>query len=165
MNEIIEISHVKGYVGGNGVVYLNLEDVAMGLGFIYRFVINGNTYFNVELDNIKACLSDIGFEVKTDNLVEVYIPENVFYQLCDKAKARVSEIFKNDMNNEIIPGIRRTFKGILDSRNLVPDNNNVNSINRSNPISYDNLLKENLRLRRKIEKLKDIINGEDEDLD
>ena len=34
MNELITIEKVRGYVGENGTIFLNLEDVARGLGFV-----------------------------------------------------------------------------------------------------------------------------------
>ncbi len=33
MNSIIEIEKVRGYIGDDNLIYLNLEDVAKGLGF------------------------------------------------------------------------------------------------------------------------------------
>ena len=33
-NSIITIDNVKGYIGENNLIYLNLEDVARGLGFV-----------------------------------------------------------------------------------------------------------------------------------
>lgn len=32
-NSLITIKNVRGYIGGNGIAFLNLEDVARGLGF------------------------------------------------------------------------------------------------------------------------------------
>jgi len=33
MNELITIEKVRGFIGENGIIFLNLEDVARGLGF------------------------------------------------------------------------------------------------------------------------------------
>ena len=34
MNELITIEKVRGFIGENGIIFLNLEDVARGLGFV-----------------------------------------------------------------------------------------------------------------------------------
>lgn len=41
MNEIVTINNVRGYIDEKGTAWLNLEDVARGLGFIKREVKNG----------------------------------------------------------------------------------------------------------------------------
>lgn len=41
MNELVTIKNVRGYIDEKGVAYLNLEDVARGLGFT-TVAISGN---------------------------------------------------------------------------------------------------------------------------
>ena len=40
-NRLVTIKNVRGYIGENGVAFLNLEDVARGLGFT-RIANSGN---------------------------------------------------------------------------------------------------------------------------
>lgn len=77
--QIINIDGVYCYEQ-NGVVYLKLETVAKGLGFIQ--IKNDVEY--VRWDRIETYLSEMGFPHKWGK--EDYIPENIFYRLAMKAK-------------------------------------------------------------------------------
>ena len=59
----------------NGVAYLNLEDVARGLGFTREK--NGTEY--VMWDRIRGYLRELGFHTSVER--ETFIPENIFYRL------------------------------------------------------------------------------------
>lgn len=116
MTDIITIHGVKGYEK-DGIVYLNIDDVARGLGFTQEK--DGVNY--VMWWRVNQYLADFGFstEVRKDN----YIPENIFYRLAMKAKNEVAEKFQAKVADEILPAIRKhgayftpkTFEEILKS--------------------------------------------------
>ena len=102
--QIINIDGIKCYEQ-DGVVWLNLESVARGLGFTTTQTINGAEYSNVRWSTVRQYLSDIGFlqEVAKDS----FIPENVFYRLAMKAKNEAAEAFQAKIADEVIPSIRK----------------------------------------------------------
>ena len=81
---------VRGYEK-DGVAYLHIEDVARGLGFEREK--NGAMY--VMWDRVEQYLADLSFHtsVESGNPHDYYIPENIFYRLCMKAKNEVAEKF------------------------------------------------------------------------
>lgn len=85
---LVCISGVRGYEQ-SGVAYLHIEDVARGLGFEREK--NGTMY--VMWDRVEQYLADLSFHtsVENGNPHDYYIPENVFYRLCMKAKNEVAE--------------------------------------------------------------------------
>ena len=102
MNElhILNIDGIECYEKG-GTVYLKLETVARGLGFVD----NSKGVEYVRWNTVRQYLKDIGFsqEVAKDD----FIPENVFYRLAMKAKNEVAEKFQAKVADEIIPSIRK----------------------------------------------------------
>ncbi len=86
----------------DSIVYLKLETVARGLGFIDSS--KGTEY--VRWNIVRQYLSEIGFsqEVAKDD----FIPENIFYRLAMKAKNETAERFQAKIADEVIPSIRRT---------------------------------------------------------
>lgn len=84
------ISGVRGYEE-DGVAYLHIEDSARGLGFT-RTAESGNEV--VRWERVDGYLSDLKF-VPTrghdGNPHDYYIPENIFYRLCMKAKSESSK--------------------------------------------------------------------------
>lgn len=87
----------------NGVVYLKLETVARGLGFV-ETAKSGNEC--VKWSRVRKYLNDLGIDTSVDT--PDYIPENIFYRLAMKAKNQVAERFQAKVADEIIPTIRRT---------------------------------------------------------
>ena len=87
----------------DGVAYLNLEDVARGLGFTR---IKNETEY-VMWDRVEKYLSDLSFHTCVEKTKECYIPENIFYRLAMKAKNEVAEAFQAKVADEIIPSIRK----------------------------------------------------------
>ena len=85
------ICGVRGYEE-NGVAYLHIEDAARGLGFT-RIKESGNEV--VRWDRVDSYLNDLKFVGPTcgpdENPHDYYIPENIFYRLCMKAKNEVAE--------------------------------------------------------------------------
>lgn len=107
-NELVQsISGVRGYEK-DGVAYLHIEDVARGLGFTYEATSSGNTV--VRWNRVDEYLQGFGFVATSgddENPHDYYIPENIFYRLCMKAKNAIAEAFQAKVADEIIPSIRR----------------------------------------------------------
>ena len=114
MNEIVTINNVRGYIDEKGTAWLNLEDVARGLGFIKREVKNGKKYERVNKQALKGWLIEFGIINSEDDLPE-YIQENVFYKLCMKADNEVARKFQDRVCDEILPCIRKTGMYLTDN--------------------------------------------------
>lgn len=109
-NGLITIKNVRGYVGENGVAFLNLEDVARGLGFERSK--KGKMY--IMWDRVRKYLAeiavptsgheDLSFHTSVEN---DFIPENIFYKLCMKANNEVARKFQDLVCDEILPSIRK----------------------------------------------------------
>lgn len=99
-NEIITIKNVRGYIDKKGTAWLNLEDVAKGLGFIQ--IKNKKEY--IRWERVNQYLKEIGFPTCGEN---DYIPENIFYKLCMKADNEVAKKFQDNVCDEILPSIRK----------------------------------------------------------
>lgn len=99
--EIINISGVDCYEK-DGIVYLNLETVARGLGFTKRAE-SGNEVVN--WTRVRGYLADLGVVQKCTT--GDYIPENIFYRLAMKAKNEAAEAFQAKIADEVIPSIRK----------------------------------------------------------
>ena len=108
-NEIITIKNVRGYIDEKGTAWLNLEDVARGLGITEKSK-SGNIV--VRWRTIRQYLKDLKViadscdGVGKENLPE-YIQENVFYKLCMKANNEVARKFQDRVCDEILPSIRK----------------------------------------------------------
>lgn len=103
MNELITISGVRGYIE-DGTAYLNLEDVARGLGFTDEK--NGVEY--VRWARVYQYLAELNFATSGEGTQEEkFIPENIFYRLAMKAKNEVAETFQSKVADEILPAIRK----------------------------------------------------------
>ena len=109
-NSLVCISGVRGYEQ-DGVAYLHIEDSARGLGFVQATVQNGKEYTKVRWSRVEGFLNEFGFAPlveQNENPHDYYIPENIFYRLCMKAKNEVAEKFQAKVADEIIPSIRKT---------------------------------------------------------
>lgn len=100
MNEIMTISGVNCYEK-DGVAWLNLENVARGLGFTQEK--HGVEY--IRWETIGRYLQELGFPNKLGK--DDYIPENIFYRLAMKAKNETAEKFQAMVADEIIPSVRK----------------------------------------------------------
>ena len=96
---------VRGYEE-DGVAYLHIEDVSRGLGFTEQK--DGVEY--VMWRRVESHLKSLGFGTSAENASahDYYIPENIFYRLCMKARNEVAEAFQAKVADEIIPSIRKT---------------------------------------------------------
>ena len=99
--EVVKIEGVRGYVDAQNVVWLNVEDVARGLGFTESK--SGVEY--VRWRTINGYLKSLGFsqEVAKDS----FIPENIFYRLAMKASNETAKKFQAKVADEILPAIRK----------------------------------------------------------
>ncbi|MDY2980179.1 MAG: phage antirepressor KilAC domain-containing protein [Fusobacterium sp.] len=98
--ELITIKNVRGYIDKDGTAFLNLEDVARGLGFEREK--NGKMY--VMWDRVNKYLEELSFHTSVEN---DFIPENIFYKLCMKANNETARKFQDIVGDEILPAIRK----------------------------------------------------------
>lgn len=113
-NPIIQcIEGVRGYVDADGVVQLNLEDIARGLGFT-------QTKSEVEYirwETVVRHLAGCGFSqlvgkdgkplpLKACELPE-YIPEPIFYLISMKAENATARAFQHTIAYDVLPAIRK----------------------------------------------------------
>ena len=119
-NEIITIKNVRGYIDEKGIAWLNLEDVAKGLGIVKKDKKNGKEYIRIHSQNIKRWLIDFGLIKSEDDLPE-YIQENIFYKLCMKADNEVARKFQDRVCDEILPSIRKYGMYVTDELLDNPD--------------------------------------------
>lgn len=103
MNELTVIQNVRGYMK-NDTAYLNLEDVARGLGFT-TVATSGNEC--VRWARVEEYLNSFGYTI-SEPCQSAYIPENIFYRLAMKAKNETAEKFQALVADEILPSIRKT---------------------------------------------------------
>lgn len=99
-NNLITVKNVRGYIDEEGIAFLNLEDVARGLGFIQ--IKSGKEY--VRWDRVTEYLKDFSFPTSGENK---FIPENIFYKLCMKANNETARKFQDLVCDEILPSIRK----------------------------------------------------------
>lgn len=99
-NQIITIQNVRCYIDNKQIVWLNLEDVAKGLGFTQTK--KGIEY--VRWERVAQYLKDLNFPTFGE---KGYIPENIFYRLAMRANNETAERFQEKIANEILPDIRR----------------------------------------------------------
>lgn len=124
-NDIMTIENVRGYVDEHNVAYLNLEDVARGLGWVKTEIKNGKEYESIRKARILNYLEDISFfdhlwakGLKPDeHSLPEYIPKNIFYKLCMKASNPLARSFQDKVADEILPEIRK--KGYYVSEKVI----------------------------------------------
>lgn len=107
----LEIMNIQGIAcyEKEGMVYLNTEACARGLGFT-TVAASGNEV--VRWNTVHKYLSDLGVagSCNGSNYRECcpdFIPENIFYRLAMKAKNAAAEAFQARIADEVIPSIRR----------------------------------------------------------
>jgi prophage antirepressor-like protein len=103
MSNIITIHGVRGFIGKDNIAYLNMEDVARGLGFTE---IKDNKEY-VKWTRVRKYLGDIGFDTSVEKLYQ-FIPENAFYRLAMKGENETAVKFQKKVADEILPAIRKT---------------------------------------------------------
>lgn len=105
MQNLVTIQNVRGYVNETGTAYLNLEDVARGLGFT-RIANSGNEV--IMWSRVEGYLNNLSYTLVCTERKEEFIPENIFYKLCMKANNDTARKFQDLVCDEILPTIRKT---------------------------------------------------------
>ncbi|MEK4157613.1 phage antirepressor KilAC domain-containing protein [Paenibacillus sp. FSL R10-2779] len=101
LENVINIEGVRAYLDETGNAFLNLEDVARGLGFTQM---KGVVEY-IRWETVSAYLRSFGFSQQAGK--DDFIPESVFYRLAMKAKNEVAEAFQAKIAEEILPAIRK----------------------------------------------------------
>ena len=104
-NGIMAAYGIDGYEK-DGVVYLNLESCARGLGFTQTQYKNDKMYTSIRWERINAHLRRFGALPASEER-PVFIPENIFYRLAMKARNKIAVKFQQFIADEVIPNIRR----------------------------------------------------------
>ena len=92
----------------DGEIFLNLKDVAIGLGFERIQNIKGKEYHSIRWDNIKGYLSEIDERYLHQEVGEdLFVSESDFYELAMVAKSDVAKAFRKKIAKEILPAIRK----------------------------------------------------------
>lgn len=104
MDNLVTIKNVKGYVDKTGTAFLNLEDVARGLGFVDR----SKGTEKIIWTRVEKYLTDITATQVSPFQRDGFIPENIFYKLCMKANNETARAFQDLVCDEILPTIRKT---------------------------------------------------------
>lgn len=99
--QVLTVANVRGYEK-DGTVYLNVEDVARGLGFTQE----KNSIDYVRWETVRDYLRQFNFSQLVGK--DTFIPENIFYRLAMKTKNEVAEKFQILVADEILPAIRKT---------------------------------------------------------
>ena len=79
-NELVTINNVRGYLDDDNTAWLNLEDVARGLGFTQ--VKNNKEY--VKWERVHQYLTDLNFSHKVGK--RIFIPEKCILQIVYESK-------------------------------------------------------------------------------
>ena len=103
MNELVTIKNVRGYIDEKGTAFLNLEDVARGLGFVDR----SKGTEKIIWTRVEKYLTDITATQVSPFQRDGFIPENIFYKLCMKANNETARRFQDLVCDEILPAIRK----------------------------------------------------------
>lgn len=154
-NSIITIENVKGYIGENNLIYLSLEDVARGLGFIKKDNKNGIIYERVHKQNILKWLLEFGLIKSENEKLPNYVPENIFYLLAMKGKNEVAKQFQLKVANEILPQIRQSGMYMTENiwNTLIKDPQKIGEI----LIEYGKVRKENEKLQLENQQKQEVI--------
>lgn len=112
MQNLVTIQNVRGYINETGTAYLNLEDVARGLGFV-TVATSGNEV--IRWKSVEGYLNDLSYTLVCTERKEEFIPENIFYKLCMKANNETARKFQDLVCDEILPEIRKTGGYIVTS--------------------------------------------------
>ena len=93
-----KFGQMRGYAEGN-TVYLNVADVAVGLGFL-------NNDGSIRFTKINHLLKKFKYPAAVSE--NDYIPENMFYRLAMKADNPNAEDFQGWLADKVIPSIRQS---------------------------------------------------------
>lgn len=104
----------------DGEIFLNLKDVAIGLGFETSQERNGNITTFIRWSRIKQYLVQIDEKYLQPEVdANLFICESDFYELAMLAKSDVAKAFRKKIAKEILPAIRK--HGAYISENATPE--------------------------------------------
>ncbi len=107
MREII-VKGIHGYLDADGMAYLNLENVARGLGFTQKQTKNKKKYTSIRWERVDKYLESFGLNVSpTDGGRIEFISEPYFYLLAMKADNEIARAFQHKIAFDILPAIRK----------------------------------------------------------
>jgi len=118
MSKLMNISGIDCYEK-DGVAYLKLDTVALGLDITKTDRKNGIEYKRVNRQALQKWLFSFGILNSENDELPDFIPENIFYRLAMKAKNEVAEAFQAKIADEVIPSIRKTGSYIAGQAKLV----------------------------------------------
>lgn len=107
--EVVTVEGVRGYLDEHGTAWLNVEDVATGLGFTqtqekFSPTCGGKLYTSIRWERVNGYLAEFGYPpVKKGD----FIPESMFYRLAMKASNKAAQDFQSKVADEILPSIRK----------------------------------------------------------
>ena len=121
-NNLLTIKNVRCYIDSENNVWLNLEDVCFGLGFTFKAK-SGNTV--IRWNRVKEYLNEFGVAAcgndKENESLPEFIPENIFYRLCMKAKNDIAQVFQNKVCDEVLPELRKNGSYFLNNNQFPKD--------------------------------------------
>lgn len=108
---------VRTILNSDGSISVNVEDTAIGFGWIQTQTKNRKQYTSIRWETLNGYCEEFGFPNKLGK--EDYIPESLFYRLGMKASNARAEKFQNWLAMEVIPSIRKT--GGYQQRKMSPE--------------------------------------------
>lgn len=106
--QIATVEGVRGYVDDKQVAWLNVEDIARGLGFT-ETAASGNV--TIRWRTVRSYLKSFGYQPVAGSCDDVkagdFIPEHIFYLLAMKASNDAAKKFQLKIATEILPSIRK----------------------------------------------------------
>lgn len=174
-NEIMIIKNVRCYQDKEGIAQLNMEDVARGLGFT-ELANSGNEV--VRWRTVRGYLKEFGIATCCDDKspqvgrlgIPEYIPENIFYKLCFKAKNEIARKFQDLVTDEVLPSIRKNGGYLVGQEEMTEDeimakallyaNNKINDLKAKNgklQIENSQLLVSNETMKPKADYFDDLV--------
>ena len=112
---------VKYKFNDDGEILLNLEDVAVGLGFT-RIVSapDGTSKTYIRWERVKERMAKAGIDGSCPDVgKDLYLTLPEFYELSSYAESKAAMAFKKKVNTEILPSI--FYTGAYVSENATPD--------------------------------------------
>lgn len=88
-----------------GQIYLNLEDVAKGIGFIKVDKKNGKEYTRVDKNRVISTLETFG--INFPKIKGEYVDESTFYLLAMRGNSKTAREFQIKIATTILPQIRK----------------------------------------------------------
>lgn len=156
---VIEVEGVHGYLDEDGTAWLNVEDVARGLGFVdYRSRENREAFATccesspktpifIRWGTINSYLAEFGYPpVKRGD----FIPENIFYLLAMKASNETAKTFQLKVANEILPAIRKHGFYVADNVKVEQDQSPISDFERGQALTQLAKAARDNDIRRKI---------------